>query len=195
MKRRMLNLGIAMVLMVATNVVIGSELKWVTTVENANELAMEIEPWMVSENFLEMEKDDGKGSSVVDIAISNPDFSILVDAVVKANLAEALSGDGPFTVFAPTNDAFEELFSKLGIKGIDDLTAGDLAPILTYHVVAGKVMSGDLSNIKVATLNEGNSISIEIGDGVTINDSKVVAADIEGSNGVIHVIDKVLMPE
>jgi len=139
-------------------------------------------------------KSDSSSSTVVEIAAGNPDFSILVDAVKKADLAGALSAEGPFTVFAPTNEAFNALFKQLGIDGIKDLTAEQLTPILTYHVVAGKVMSGDLSNTSVATLN-GKKIKIDLTNGVMINDSKVVTADISGKNGVIHVIDKVLIPE
>jgi len=131
--------------------------------------------------------------SVVEIAASNPDFSILVEAVTKANLGEALSADGPFTVFAPTNEAFNALFKQLGVSGVKDLTSEQLTPILKYHVVSGKVMSTDLSNTLVATLN-GKKIKVDLSNGVKINDSKVVKADITGSNGVIHVIDKVLIP-
>lgn len=137
-------------------------------------------------------KDSGS-STVVEIAVSNPDFSILVDAVKKAELVDALSAEGPFTVFAPTNEAFQSLFSQLGVSGIEDLSAEQLTPILTYHVVAGKVMSADLSNTSVATLN-GQKIKVDLTDGVKINESKVVAADVEGKNGVIHVIDRVLLP-
>ena len=137
---------------------------------------------------------DTASSTVVEIAVSNPDFSILVEAVTKADLADALSADGPFTVFAPTNTAFETLFAELGVKGINDLSAEQLTPILTYHVVSGKVMSTDLSNTSVETLNS-QKIKIDLTEGVKINDSKVVAADIAGKNGVIHVIDKVLVPE
>ena len=117
----------------------------------------------------------------------------MVEALTKADLAGALSSDGPFTVFAPTNEAFESLFSQLGVSGINDLTVEQLTPILTYHVVAGKVMSTDLSNTSVATLN-GKKIKIDLSKGVKINDSKVITADISGKNGVIHVIDKVLIP-
>ncbi len=133
--------------------------------------------------------------SVVNIAIDNPNFSILVSAVVKAGLADALSGEGPFTVFAPTNDAFETLFQDLGVSGIEDLTAAQLTPILLYHVVQGNVLSTDLSNGEVGTLNESKTIQIDLSSGVKINDSNVVAADIQGANGVVHVIDKVLIPE
>ncbi|WP_163324971.1 fasciclin domain-containing protein [Draconibacterium mangrovi] len=138
--------------------------------------------------------DDTSSSTVVEIAVSNPDFSILVEAVTKADLAGALSADGPFTVFAPTNDAFKTLFATLGVKGVEDLTADQLTPILTYHVVSGKVMSGDLSNTSVKTLN-GGKIKVDLSEGIKINDSNVIAADIKGKNGVIHVIDKVLIPE
>ena len=138
---------------------------------------------------------NASSSTVVEIAVSNPDFSILVDAVKKAGLVDALSADGPFTVFAPTNEAFKNLFSQLGVNGIKDLTAEQLTPILTYHVVSGKMMSTDLSNTAVPTLNEGHKLKVDLSNGVMINDSKVVAADIAGKNGVIHVIDKVLIPE
>lgn len=138
--------------------------------------------------------DDTSSSTVVEIAVSNPDFSILVEAVTKADLAGALSAEGPFTVFAPTNDAFNALFADLGVKGVKDLTAEQLTPILTYHVVSGNVMSSDLSNTSVETLN-GKKIKVDLSDGVKINESNVIAADIKGKNGVIHVIDKVLIPE
>ncbi len=132
--------------------------------------------------------------SVVDIAIANDNFSILVSAVVKADLVDALSADGPFTVFAPTNAAFEELFTELGVSGIEDLTAEQLTPILTYHVVSGNVLSSDLSNGEVPTLNTGHNITVDLSSGVMVNESNVVAADIQGANGVVHVIDKVLLP-
>ncbi len=160
-----------------------------------NYTVMALENWMLDTEHFSAYEMKAPGESVVAIAAGNPDFSILVEAVTKAGLAEALSAEGPFTVFAPTNAAFESLFSKLGVSGIKDLTAEQLTPILTYHVVSGKVMSTDLSNTTVGTLNEGNSIKVDLSDGVKINDSNVVAADIEGSNGVIHVIDAVLLPE
>jgi transforming growth factor-beta-induced protein len=133
--------------------------------------------------------------SVVNIAIDNANFSTLVSAVVKAGLVETLSGEGPFTVFAPTNDAFETLFAALGISGIDDLTAEQLIPILTYHVVSGNVLSTDLSSGTVPTLSDGKQLTVDLSSGVKINDSQVLAADIQGANGVVHVIDKVLLPE
>lgn len=133
--------------------------------------------------------------TVVDIAIDNPDFSILVEAVVKAELVDALSAEGPFTVFAPTNAAFETLFSELEISGIADLTKEQLVSILTYHVVQGNVLEANVNTGMVPTLNEGNSIDILVDNGVTIDgDSKVIATDVQGKNGVVHVIDKVLIP-
>lgn len=139
-------------------------------------------------------KDSNSSSTVVEIAASNPDFSTLVEAVKKANLVDALSANGPFTVFAPTNEAFDKLFKKLGVSGIKDLSAEQLTPVLTYHVVSGEVMSTDLSTTSVATLN-GKKIKIDLSNGVHVNDSQVIKADIKGKNGVIHVIDKVLIPE
>lgn len=132
--------------------------------------------------------------SVVNIALDNDNFSILVQAVVKAGLVEALNGNGPFTVFAPTNEAFNNLFAQLGFSGIDALTAEQLIPILTYHVVSGNVLSTALTNGNVPTLNPGKSLNVYLTGGVKINDSEVVVADIQGANGVVHVINKVLLP-
>ena len=133
--------------------------------------------------------------TVVDIAIDNSDFSILVEAVVKAELVDALSAKGPFTVFAPTNAAFEALFADLGITSVDDLDVETLTSVLTAHVVSGNVASGDLSNTSVPTLNESKNLDINVDNGVVIDgDVNVVLADIQGTNGIVHVIDKVIMP-
>jgi len=131
--------------------------------------------------------------TVVDQALANDNFTILVQAVVKAGLAEVLSGTGPFTIFAPTNAAFEALFATLGISGIADLTAAQLTPILTYHVVSGNVLSTQLSAGTVQTLNGPISVTLSPAPAINTN-SKIVATDVQGSNGVIHVIDKVLLP-
>lgn len=135
--------------------------------------------------------------NIVEIAIADERFSILVEAVSKAGLVEALSAEGPYTVFAPTNDAFEMLFKDLDINGIEDLTAEQLTPILLYHVVGAKVMAADVKTGKVSTLNKDAWISIEASSkGVQIDEvSNVIITDVEGSNGVIHVIDRVLIPE
>jgi transforming growth factor-beta-induced protein len=131
--------------------------------------------------------------TVVDLALDNANFSILVQAVVKANLAETLSTAGPFTIFAPTNAAFEALFTELGITGIADLTAEQLTPILLHHVVSGNVRSTDLSDGTVETLNGSIDISLMPSPKINSNVS-IIATDVQGTNGVIHVIDKVLLP-
>ena len=131
--------------------------------------------------------------TVVGQALNNDSFSILVQAVVKANLVETLNGSGPFTIFAPTNAAFQALFTTLGITGIADLTAEQLVPILTYHVVSGNVLSTQLQAGNVETLN--GAISVALSPVPTINGStKIIATDVQASNGVIHVIDQVLLP-
>lgn len=194
MKTTVKTLVAALILSASVSAVNASEVvKKLFDLNEISETALIMESWMVNELNFDSKKSDTESSSVVEIAVSNPDFSILVEALTKADLAGALSADGPFTVFAPNNKAFEDLFKQLGIKGIKDLTAEQLSPILTYHVVAGKVMSTDLTNSSVATLN-GKKIKIDLSSGVKINDSKVIAADISGKNGVIHVIDKVLIP-
>lgn len=132
--------------------------------------------------------------TVVNIALANDNFTTLVQAVVKAGLVDALNAEGPFTVFAPTNAAFETLFAQLGVSGIEDLTAEQLTPILTYHVVPGNVTSSELSTGMVGTLNGDQMLSVDLSSGVKINESSVVAADIQGANGVVHVIDQVLLP-
>jgi uncharacterized surface protein with fasciclin (FAS1) repeats len=133
--------------------------------------------------------------NIVEIASGNEDFSTLVAAVVAAGLAETLSGDGPFTVFAPTNEAF----AKLPEGTVDELLKPEnkekLAGILTYHVVAGKVMSKDLSDGQKAGTVNGQEITVTMEDGVKIDTATVVTADLEASNGVIHVIDSVIMPK
>ena len=132
--------------------------------------------------------------TVVDIALGNKDFSILVAALQKADLVSALQGEGPFTVFAPTNAAFEDLLKALNISASDLLNQPDLAKVLLYHVVSGKVMSTDLTEgLEAATLN-GEKVKFDLSDGVKVSGSTVTSADIEAGNGVVHVIDKVLVP-
>ena len=172
-----------------------SELRTTTSFYSEDsEMELSIENWMIGmeSEFAETKSSE---STVVDIAVSNPDFSILVEAVSKAGLVDALNAEGPFTVFAPTNKAFKSLFSQLGVNGVEDLNVDQLMPILMYHVVSGKVLSTDLSDGEVATLNKERKLKVNISNGVKINESNVVAADIEGKNGVIHVIDKVLLPK
>lgn len=136
-------------------------------------------------------------ATVVTHAINNPNFSILVEAVVKAGLVDALNATGPFTVFAPTNDAFTALFGALGVSGIADLTAEQLTPILLYHVVSGNILASQVTSGNVPTLKEGSTISI-IADGMGVklnNSSNVIATDVQGVNGVIHAIDAVILPQ
>jgi transforming growth factor-beta-induced protein len=132
--------------------------------------------------------------TVVGIALNNSSFTTLVSAVVKAGLAETLSGAGPFTVFAPTNDAFTALFTALGVSGVDALTAEQLTPILLYHVVSGNNVSSGRMNGNIPT-RQGTNISVNVGKGVVLNgNTNVIIADVQGSNGVVHAIDKVLIP-
>jgi LPXTG-motif cell wall-anchored protein len=132
--------------------------------------------------------------SIVDIAVGNEDFSILVAALQKAELVGALQGEGPFTVFAPNNAAFLKLLEGLGITAEQLLDHPQLSEILLYHVVSAKVMSTDLSDgLKAPSLN-GEELVFYLKSGVKVSGSAVTAADIEASNGVIHVIDTVMVP-
>lgn len=136
-----------------------------------------------------------KTKDIVDTAMDAGNFKTLVTALKAADLVDTLKGPGPFTVFAPTDEAF----AKLPKGTLDDLLKPEnkakLASILTYHVVAGKVMSKDIAGKTSKTKTvEGSEISINATKGVMVNDAKVTKADIETSNGVIHVIDTVIMP-
>ncbi|MFN5960853.1 MAG: fasciclin domain-containing protein [Verrucomicrobiota bacterium] len=138
-------------------------------------------------------EDKAATQTVVEIAAGNKDFSTLVAAVKAAGLAETLSGKGPFTVFAPTNDAFAKLPKGTVEELLKPENKAKLAGILTYHVVAGKVLAKDVKAGDVKTVN-GASAKIATEGGVTIAGAKVVKTDIVGSNGVIHVIDSVILP-
>lgn len=133
-------------------------------------------------------------ADIVDIAAGNEAFSTLVAAVTAAGLVDTLKGDGPFTVFAPTDEAFAALPEGTVEGLLEDIPT--LTAILTYHVVPGAIMSGDLAEgcNDVETVN-GASATICVDGGVTIDGATVTQADIEASNGVIHVIDAVIMPE
>ncbi len=132
--------------------------------------------------------------TVVEIAAGNKDFSTLVAAVKAAGLAETLSGTGPFTVFAPTNEAFAKLPKGTVEELLKPENKEKLAGILTYHVVAGKVMAADVKAGNVKTV-QGGELEIATEGGVTVNGAKVVKTDIIGTNGVIHVIDSVVLPK
>ena len=142
---------------------------------------------------------DAASETIVEVAAGNPDFSTLVSAVQAAGLAETLSGEGPFTVFAPTNEAFAKLPAATLQSLLEPANQETLTKILTYHVVAAEVMAADVEPGEVVTV-EGQPFTIEVeGTDVFIVDGKggraqVVTTDIEASNGVIHVIDSVLVP-
>ncbi|OSQ32569.1 fasciclin domain-containing protein [Thalassospira sp. MCCC 1A03138] len=136
-----------------------------------------------------------KAADIVDTAVSAGSFKTLVAAVQAAGLVETLKGEGPFTVFAPTDDAF----AKLPAGTVDDLlkpgNKEKLVAILTYHVVPGKVMSTDIAGkeMEVASV-QGDTIDVNATSGVMVDGATVTQADIEADNGVIHVIDTVIMP-
>ncbi|MEM1005486.1 MAG: fasciclin domain-containing protein [Pseudomonadota bacterium] len=131
---------------------------------------------------------------IVDTAVSAGSFETLVAAVQAAELVDTLKGDGPFTVFAPTDEAFAALPEGTVEDLLKPENKDQLVAVLTYHVVPGKVMSGDLSDDMTAATVQGGDVTIDLDNGVMVNDATVVQADIETSNGVIHVIDKVILP-
>lgn len=132
-------------------------------------------------------------NDIVAVASSTEGFSTLVAALSAAGLVETLQGEGPFTVFAPNDEAFAALPAGLLEKLLLPENVAVLTSILTYHVVAGKVMSTDVTTGDAATV-EGSTLALDTMSGVMVNDATVIAADVEASNGVIHVIDKVLVP-
>ncbi len=132
-------------------------------------------------------------ADIVDTAVAAGNFETLVAAVQAAGLVETLKGDGPFTVFAPTDEAFAALPEGTVESLLEDTDT--LTSILTYHVVPGAVMSSDLSDGMEAETVQGQTVTIGTEGGVTVEGANVVTADIEASNGVIHVIDAVIMPD
>ena len=146
-----------------------------------------------SEESMDMATEETTVGTIVDVAVSAGNFTTLVAAVTAADLVETLSGTGPFTVFAPTDEAFAAL--PAGV--LDALLLPEnkalLAQILTYHVVSGMVMAADVTDGDVATV-EGQKIKLSTADGVTVNGATVVVADVMASNGVIHAIDAVILP-
>ncbi|WP_226592972.1 fasciclin domain-containing protein [Microseira wollei] len=132
-------------------------------------------------------------ANIVDTAVKAGSFSTLVAAIKAANLVDTLKGAGPFTVFAPTDEAF----AKLPEGTVDSLLKDipKLKKILTYHVVSGKVMAADVVKLKSAKTVEGSDVKIDASNGgVKVNDSTVSTPDVAADNGVIHIIDTVLMP-
>jgi uncharacterized surface protein with fasciclin (FAS1) repeats len=137
-------------------------------------------------------KMDGQSMDIVDTAVKAGSFKTLAAALTAADLIDTLKGDGPFTVFAPTDDAF----AKIPKADLDALLAdkAKLTAVLTYHVVPGKVMAADVKAGDVKTV-QGSNITITTSDGVKVNNAQVVKTDIVAKNGVIHVIDTVIIPE
>ena len=131
--------------------------------------------------------------TIVDVAVENGSFTTLVAALTAADLVETLSGPGPFTVFAPTDDAFAALPDGLVDALLLPENQATLAKILTYHVVSGEVMAADVTDGDVATV-EGQTVALSTADGVTVNGANVIIADVAASNGVIHAIDAVILP-
>ncbi|MEP1574154.1 fasciclin domain-containing protein [Roseibium album] len=133
---------------------------------------------------------------IVDTAVGAGSFKTLVAAVQAAGLVDTLKGEGPFTVFAPTDEAFAALPEGTVENLLKPENKDQLVAILTYHVVPGKVMSSDIAGKKAEVASvQGNKISVDATDGVKVDGAKVVTADIETSNGVIHVIDAVILPK
>jgi uncharacterized surface protein with fasciclin (FAS1) repeats len=135
-----------------------------------------------------------KQFDIVDTALSAGNFSTLATALGAAGLIEALKGEGPFTVFAPTDDAFAKIPQQTLSELLQPENKEKLKAILTYHVVPGRVTSREVANLNSATTLQGQMLKISKQDGVKINDAKVIAPDVEATNGMIHVIDTVLMP-
>lgn len=152
------------------------------------EESIDMEESTSMEESMEEEKD------IVGIAQDNPDFSILVSALQEADLVETLQGDGPFTVFAPTNAAFEKLLGELDITAEELLAQPDLDKVLTYHVVPSKVMSSDLEDGTTAETVHGEELTFDLSGNPMVNESEITSTDMEATNGVVHVIDAVLVP-
>ncbi len=132
---------------------------------------------------------------IVDTAVGNGSFKTLVAAVKAADLVDTLKGKGPFTVFAPTDEAFAKLPKGTVESLLKPENKKKLQAVLTYHVVPGDVRASDVVNLKKATTVQGQDVKIDATNGVKINDAKVIKADVVCSNGVIHVIDTVILPK
>lgn len=141
-------------------------------------------------------KAETAGKSIVEIAAGAEDFSTLVAAVKAADLVDVLSSKGPFTVFAPTNEAFAKLPKGTVESLLKPENKDKLIAVLKYHVVPGKVMAKDVVKVDSAKTAQGSSVTVTVeGKTVKVDNAKVIKTDIEASNGVIHVIDTVIIPE
>lgn len=131
-------------------------------------------------------------ANIVDTAVQAGSFNTLVAAIQAAGLVDTLKGKGPFTVFAPTDEAF----AKLPEGTVDSLLKDipQLKKILTYHVVSGKVMAADVTKLKSATTVQGSDVAIDASNGVKVNSATVTTPDVVADNGVIHIVDTVLIP-
>jgi len=146
-----------------------------------------------AEESMETATEETSIGTIVDVASEAGNFSTLVAAVTAADLVETLSGTGPFTVFAPTDEAFAALPAGVLDALLLPENKATLAKILTYHVVSGTVMAADVTDGDVATV-EGQTVKLSTMSGVTVNGATVVSADVMASNGVIHAIDAVILP-
>jgi transforming growth factor-beta-induced protein len=152
------------------------------------------------------DEDDDKNTTtpnIVELAQADPNFSTLVAALTRPGLSTdyvtTLSGTGPFTVFAPTNDAFAALLTELSLTSLDDVPTATLEAVLNYHVVSGNVLAGSLTEGQVVTPLAGGTFTIGLSGGAKITDgsnrvTNIIATDVKASNGVIHAIDRVLVP-
>jgi len=139
---------------------------------------------------------NGNALDIVDTAVSAGQFNTLVAAVEAADLVTTLKGDGPFTVFAPTDEAFAALPEGTVENLLKPENKEQLISVLTYHVVAGKIMSSDIAGTTAMVESvQGSELDVNATNGVTVDGATVVAADIETDNGVIHVIDRVVLPQ
>jgi uncharacterized surface protein with fasciclin (FAS1) repeats len=158
-------------------------------------LAMAMVIFSVNVNAGNTDKNETATKNIVELAVSTDILSTLVAAVKAGGLVETLNGDGPFTVFAPTNAAFEKLPAGVLEKLLKPENKAALQKVLTYHVIPAQVKSTDLSDGQMATTVEGNKIEVSLdGQKVMINNAQVVKADIMATNGVVHVIDTVILP-
>jgi uncharacterized surface protein with fasciclin (FAS1) repeats len=146
-----------------------------------------------SEETMDTATEETTVGTIVDVAVGAGNFTTLVAAVTAADLVETLSGEGPFTVFAPTDEAFAALPAGVLDALLLPENKETLVKILTYHVVSGKVMAADITDGDVATV-EGSNVMLVTTSGVKVNDANVVSADVPASNGVIHAIDAVILP-
>jgi len=135
-----------------------------------------------------------KQFDIIDTALSAGNFSTLAAALGAAGLIETLKGDGPFTVFAPTDEAFSKIPSQTLKKLLQPENKERLIAILTYHVVSGRVTTDQVTDLESATSLQGQTLEISTKDGLKINDAKVLTPDVQATNGVIHIIDAVLIP-